>query len=132
MVKRKESGDKSRIRMLLRGLLVSTVSYFGCLTLATVILYLGDDPTYKSELWSFGAMLVSGCIAGAVNRRLVSEGGVVTAMLSSLSLVLILLLVSFTTSSLPSVPMVTNYLIYLLLSTIAALLSGKRAKRRRH
>ena len=130
MMKRTKSRDTSALRALLTGLLVSTVSFFACMLIATLILFLGDDPTYKSELFSFGAMLISGAIAGFITSRMRGEGGTLIATLAALALVLLLFIIGTVSTGLPSLPSVINYAIYVGISAVAAFLGRPREKHR--
>ena len=97
----------------------------------TLIRFLGDDPTYRSELWAFGAFLLSGAVAGAIIRRISGEGGLLIATISALELVLILFLIAVITSGVPSLPSLVNYVIYVGVVTISAFIVGVKPKKRR-
>ena len=129
MSKHRIKSDKSNLEALLTGLLVATLSFFGATLLAAIIAFLGDDPTYKSELWSFGAMLVSGVIAGYINARMRGEGGAIFAVLSSLALVLILFIIGSIAYGVPSLSALVNYAIYIGISGVSAFF-GERSTRR--
>lgn len=131
MTKRYKTKDNSALRTLLTGFLVATLSFFGCMLLATLILYLGSDPTYKSELWSFGAMLLSGALSGFINAKRTGEGGVIIATLAGVALVLVIFLVGVIFSGLPSLPSVINYLLYIGISAASAILASREPKRKR-
>ena len=130
MTKRYKTKDNSALRSVLTGFLIATLSFFGCMLLATLILYLGSDPTYKSELWSFGAMLLSGALAGFINAKRCGEGGAIIATLAGLALVLVLFLVGVVFSGLPSLPSVINYLLYIAISAVSAILASREPKRK--
>ena len=131
MKKHNKTRDNGALRSALTGLLAATLTFFGFMLLATLILYLGSDPTYKSELWSFGAMLLSGVVAGFINAKRHGEGGVAIATLSSLGLALIVFLVGVIASGLPSLPSVINYFLYVGLSAISAYFALREPKKRR-
>ncbi len=131
MIKRTKTKDTGALRPLLTGLLVATLSFFACMLIATLVLYLGSDPTYKSELWSFGAMLLSGALAGFINAKRCGEGGVIIATLSALLLVLILFLVGIVTMGVPSLPSVINYVLYIGISAVSAYFAQRQPKKRR-
>ena len=131
MSKYKIKSDKSNLEALLTGLLVATLSFFAATLIATVIAFLGDDPTYKSELWSFGAMLLSGTIAGYINARLQGEGGAVFAILSALALVLILFIIGSIAYGVPSLSTLINYAIYIGISGASAFFGARRPRRHR-
>ena len=130
MMKRTKTKDTGALRPLLTGLLVATVAFFACMLFATLILYLGTDPTYKSELWSFGAMLLSGALAGFINAKRCGDGGVLIATLSALLLVLTVFLIAVFAMGLPSLPSVVNYLLYIGISAVSAYLASREPKRR--
>ena len=87
MFKERKKKDRGGVGALLTGLLVCTVLLFSCLLIATLILYFGDDPTYRSELWSFGAFILSGAVSGAVICRMEGDGGLLIATLSAIELI---------------------------------------------
>ena len=97
----------------------------------TLVRFLGDDPTYRSELWAFCAFLLSGAVAGAIIRRISGDGGLLIAAISALELVLILFLIAVITSGVPSLPSLVNYGIYVGTVAITAFLVGLKPKRRR-
>ena len=133
MFKERKNKNPSAVGELLRGLLICTLLFFSFMLVTALILYLGDDPTYRSELWSFGAFLLSGALAGFVIRRIRGEGGVLIATLSALELVLILFLVAVITSGVPSLPSLVNYGVYVGVVAAVAALAGMKPKRhRRH
>ena len=131
MIKRNKTRDNGALRSVLTGLLVATLVFFGFMLLATLLLYLGSDPTYKSELWSFGAMLLSGVVAGFINAKRCGEGGVLIATLSALLLSLIIFLIGVISSGIPSLPSVVNYILYVGLSATSAYLALRQPKKRR-
>lgn len=124
--------ETGALRIILTGLLVTTISFFSFMLLTAALLFFGDDPTYRSELWSFGAMILSGAVGGFVNSKLRTNGGVTVATLSSLALILILFTVGVITGGLPSVPSLVNYAIYVAVSAISAFFASARPKKRRH
>lgn len=130
MSNQKTKGEKNGVRSILTGFLVATLSFFALMLLAALVCYLGSDPTYKSELWSFSAMLLSGVIAGFINGR--RQVGIITALLSALALILILFIIGSVAYGLPSMPTLVNYAIYVAISGIAAFFGTRRPKRRRH
>ena len=131
MTKRTKAKDEGVFRPFLTGLLVATIAFFGFMLLTTLLLYFSSDPTYKSELWSFGAMLLSGAVAGFINAKKCGEGGVLVASLSSLLLVLIIFLVGVISSGLPSLPSVINYHLYTGISVVSAYFASRQPKKRR-
>ena len=130
MFKQRKNKDFGAVGELLRGLLICTLLFFAFMLIITLILYLGDDPTYRSELWSFGAVLFSGAVAGAVIRRIHGDGGVLIATLSALELVLILFLISVIISGVPSLPTLVNYGVYVGICSLCAFFATKKPKRR--
>ena len=128
MSKYKVKSEKSKIEIILTGLLLATVSFFGFMLTSALIAFLGDDPTYKSELWSFGAMLLSGAVAGFINAK--RQKSMITALLSSLSLVLILFIIGSISYGVPSLPALVNYAIYVAISGISAFFGARKPERR--
>ena len=131
MFKERKNKNIGAVGTLFRGLLICTVLFFIFMLAVTTIRYLGDDPTYRSELWSFGAFLLSGAVAGAIIRRISGEGGLLIAVLSATELLLILFIIAVITSGVPSVSTLVNYGVYLGAVAIAAFLAGQKPKRRR-
>ena len=131
MLKQRKKRDYGTMGDLLTGLLVCTLLLFAFLFITTVILYFGDDPTYRSELWAFCAFLLSGAVAGAIIRRISGDGGLLIAAISALELVLILFLIAVITSGVPSLPSLVNYVIYVGTVAITAFLVGLKPKRHR-
>ena len=131
MTKHNKTRNSGALRSALTGLLIATLSFFGFMLFATLILYLGSDPTYKSELWSFGAMLLSGAVASFINAKRYGEGGVAIATLSALLLCLIVFLVGVISSGLPSLPSLVNYLLYVGISAVSAYFALRQPKKRR-
>lgn len=129
MMKHSKTKDVGKARALLTGLLAATLSFFAFMLFVTLILYLGDDPTYKSELWSFGAMLLSGVVAGAINAHL-RGGGVMIAVFAALALVLLLFIIGVIFVGLPSLPSIVNYAIYVAVSAVAAFFALQKPKKR--
>ena len=130
MSKHKIKSQKSKIEILLTGLLFATISFFAVMIVAALVAYLGDDPTGKSELWSFGAMLLSGVIAGYINARVWGDDGLLIAILSALALVLMLFIIGTLAYGVPSLPTIVNYAIYIGISGISALFGARKPKRR--
>ena len=128
MSKHKTKSEKSTLEILLTGLLIATVSFFAFMLVSALVAYLGDDPTYKSELWSFGAMLLSGAVAGFINSK--RWDSMITALFSSLALVLILFIIGTISYGVPSLPTLVNYAIYVGISGIAAFFGVRRPKGR--
>ena len=122
--------QKSKIEILLTGLLFATISFFSTMIVAALVAYLGDDPTGKSELWSFGAMLLSGVIAGYINARVWGDDGLLIAILSALALVLMLFIIGTIAYGVPSLPTIVNYAIYIGISGISAFFGARKPKRR--
>jgi hypothetical protein len=100
--------------------------------LFTLILYFGDDPTYRSELWSFGAFILSGAVSGAVICRMEGDGGLLIATLSAIELVLLLFLIATVTSGVPALSAIVNYAIFVLATALTAFLILHGPKRRGH
>ncbi|MBQ9084767.1 MAG: hypothetical protein IJY24_03830 [Clostridia bacterium] len=120
------------IFMLLIGLLVALCA----LLVFTVCLGLYSattkDPTRLSAVMGLISLLGSGAVAAFVNRRIFGERGFSIALLSALLLSLLLLGIGLIASGgglPPRCPV--NYLCYLGVSLIAALLGKPREKRRR-
>ena len=133
MFKQRNKKNSSLIEGVLTGVLICTLLFFAFMLVATIILYLGGDPTYKSELWSFGAMLLSGAVAGPVNSRVREKNGVLLSVLSALMFVILLFLIATLTSGVPSLPTLVNYAVYVAVVAICAYLSlHKPKKHRRH
>lgn len=132
MFKERKKKDRGGVGALLTGLLVCTVLLFSCLLIATLILYFGDDPTYRSELWSFGAFILSGAVSGAVICRMEGDGGLLIATLSAIELVLLLFLIATVTSGVPALPTIVNYAIFVLATALTAFLILHGPKRRGH
>ena len=130
MSKYRMKSEKSKIEILLTGLLFATLSLFATMIIAAIIAYIGDDPTYKSELWSFGAMLLSGVIAGYINAKAKGEDSTLIAVLSALALVLILFIIGTIAYGVPSLPTIVNYAIYIGISGISAFFGARKPKRR--
>ena len=130
MSKHRTKSEKSKIEILLTGLLFATISFFSTMIVAALVAYLGDDPTGKSELWSFGAMLLSGVIAGYINARVWGDDGLLIAILSALALVLMLFIIGTLAYGVPSLPTIVNYAIYIGISGAAAFFGARRPKRR--
>lgn len=130
MSKHRTKSEKSKIEILLTGLLFATISFFAVMIVAALVAYLGDDPTGKSELWSFGAMLLSGVIAGYINAMAWGEDGLPIAILSALALVLLLFIIGTLAYGVPSLPTLVNYAIYVGISGAAAFFGARRPKRR--
>ena len=131
MLKHTRGESAGALRPILTGLLVATVCFFLFMLITSAVLFLGDDPTYKSELWSFGAMLISGAVAGFINAKLRGDGGVLIATLSALVLILILFIVGVIFVGLPSLASITNYVIYVAVSALAAFFASQKPKKRR-
>ena len=131
MLKQRKSKDLGAAGRFLRGLLICTLLFFSFMLILTLILFLGDDPTYRSELWAFGAFLLSGAAAGVIIRRISGEGGLLIATISALELVLILFLIAVITSGVPSFPSLVNYVIYVGVVTASASLVGLKPKKHR-
>ena len=130
MSKHRTKSEKSKIEILLTGLLFATISFFAVMIVTALVAYLGDDPTGKSELWSFGAMLLSGVIAGYINARVWGDDGLLIAMLSALALVLMLFIIGTIAYGVPSLPTIVNYVIYIGISGISAFFGARKPKRR--
>ena len=128
MSNHRTKSEKSTIEILLAGLLLATVSFFAFMLASALVAYLGDDPTYKSELWSFGAMLISGAVTGFINAR--RQNSMITALLSSLALVLILFIIGSISYGVPSLPTIVNYAIYIGISGISAFFGARKPVRR--
>jgi hypothetical protein len=131
MLKQRKNKDLGAVGKLLRGLLICTLLFFSFMLIMTLVRFLGDDPTYRSELWAFCAFLLSGAVAGAIIRRISGGGGLLIAAISALELVLILFLIAVITSGVPSLPSLVNYGIYVGTVAITAFLVGLKPKRRR-
>ena len=131
MLKQRKNKDLGAVGKLLRGLLICTLLFFSFMLIMTLVRFLGDDPTYRSELWAFFAFLLSGAVAGAIIRRISGDGGLLIAAISALELVLILFLIAVITSGVPSLPSLVNYVIYVGVVAIAAFLVGLRPARHR-
>ena len=131
MFKERKNKDLGAVGRLLRGLLICTLLFFSFMLIMTLVRFLGDDPTYRSELWAFCAFLLSGAVAGAIIRRISGGGGLLIAAISALELVLILFLIAVITSGVPSLPSLVNYGIYVGTVAITAFLVGLKPKRRR-
>ena len=131
MLKQRKNKDLGAVGKLLRGLLICTLLFFSFMLIMTLVRFLGDDPTYRSELWAFCAFLLSGAVAGAIIRRISGDGGLLIAAISALELVLILFLIAVITSGVPSLPSLVNYVIYVGVVTVSAFLIGLKPKRHR-
>mgnify|MGYP003319253282 CR=1 FL=1 len=131
MLKQRKNKDLGAVGKLLRGLLICTLLLFSFMLIMTLVRFLGDDPTYRSELWACCAFRLSGDVAGAIIRRISGHGGLLIAAISALELVLILFLIAVITSGVPSLPSLVNYVIYVGAVTVSAFLIGKRPKRHR-
>ena len=131
MFKERKNKDLGAVGRLLRGLLICTLIFFSFMLAVTIVRFLGDDPTYRSKLWSFGAFILSGIVAGAVIRGINGGGGILIATLSATELVLILFIIAVITSGVPSLPSLVNYGVYVGTVAITAFLVGLKPKRRR-
>ena len=131
MFKERKIKDVGAVGRLLRGLLVCTLLFFLFMLALTLVRYLGDDPTYRSKLWSTCAFLLSGAVAGMIIRRISGEGGTLIAALSATELVLLLFIIAVITSGVPSLPSLVNYVIYVGAVTVSAFLIGLKPKRHR-
>ena len=131
MFKERKIKDVGAVGRLLRGLLVCTLLFFLFMLALTLVRYLGDDPTYRSKLWSTCAFLLSGAVAGMIIRRISGEGGTLIAALSATELVLLLFIIAVITSGVPSLPSLVNYVIYVGAVTVSAFLIGLKPKRYR-
>jgi len=130
MMKHKRTKDTGTVRALATGLLVATLSFFLFAILVTIILFLGDDPTSKSKIFSFGALLISGAVSGFINARLAGDGGAVIALLSALAFILVMFLVGTVSVGLPSLASVINYALYICISAVSAYFAIQKPKRR--
>ena len=131
MLKQRKKRDYGTMGDLLTGLLVCTLLLFAFLFITTVILYFGDDPTYRSELWSFGAFILSGGVAGAIICRMTGSGGLLIATLSALELALLLFLIATVSSGVPALPTIVNYAIYVAATALCAFLTLHKPRRRK-
>ena len=131
MLKQRKNKDLGAVGELLGGLLICTLLFFSFMLIMTLVRFLGDDPTYRSELWAFCAFLLSGAVAGAIIRRISGDGGLLIAAISALELVLILFLIAVITSGVPSLPSLVNYVIYVGVVTVSAFLIGLKPRRHR-
>ena len=129
MSKHKTKREKSAIEERLSGFLIATVCFFSLMLIASVIAFFSDDPTGKSELWSFGAMLLSGAISGFLNAR--RTRGVVIPLLSSLLLLLTLFIIAAIAYGAPSLPSLINYAIYIGISGVFAFFGQRSPKNTR-
>lgn len=90
-----------------------------------------DDPTAYVGISALAVTILSAAVSGAICRRIRRDEGMRLAVLSGLTVTLLMLLTGLTISGGVSPASLMNYLCYIGIFAIAAYLSGKGRRRRR-
>lgn len=98
----------------------------------TALACASDDPTARIGVYSLVSLLAAAAVSGFAVSRLAGEGGVKCAVLSALSVVLIMTLVALIiTGEVPTLGALMNYGCYLGVAALSAILARRRSRKRR-
>ena len=124
--------DKSRFKALILGTVGQTLAFFIISFLLSILAYMTKDPLGLIGIISVSALVLTALISGFVISYRDGQGGVITAVLSSLLFTLIMLLSGFITGG-GKMPLscLINYIIYIAVTTLAAALARKRPRTHR-
>lgn len=122
----------SGLRALFLGALLSCIVYLSVSLIAGLLTCQAADPTSLTGPVSLASLMISGIISSLLITRLPEGGGILTAVLSALLFVLVLLVIglAMTGGKLP-IRCPINYLCYLALCTLTAYALSKIPERRR-
>ena len=134
MAKRRKRGEAPHgVKLLLLGTLFMAITFSLISLLFSFIAYTTVDPLSFLGIFGIAALMITAVSSGFLEARLGGDGSFLTAVLSSLLFVLLLLLIGLLSCG-GSVPIgcIINYLCFVAVASLSALLGKKSRDGRGH